>query len=68
MSLFDYTENGVNGGHQRCVQEQGISGERVFVDIVKDIKVRSSRVKVTFNPTDRVLRGKRQKRTQRRAS
>ena len=36
-------------------QNRTISGERVFVDVVKDIKVRSSRVKMTFNPTDRVL-------------
>ena len=36
-------------------QNRAISGKRVFVDIVKDIKVRSSRVRVTFNPTDRVL-------------
>ena len=36
-------------------QNRAISGERVFVDVVKDIKVRSSRVRVTFNPTDRVL-------------
>ena len=36
-------------------QNRAISGERVFVDVVKDIKVRSSRVKMTFNPTDRVL-------------
>ena len=38
------------------LQNRAISGKRVFVDIVKDIKVRSSRVRVTFNPTDRVLR------------
>ena len=37
------------------LQNRAISGKRVFVDIVKDIKVRSSRVRVTFNPTDRVL-------------
>ena len=37
-------------------QNRVISGKRVFVDIVKDIKVRSSRFRVTFNPTDRVLR------------
>ena len=36
-------------------QNRAISGERVFVDVVKDIKVRSSRVRVTFNPTDSVL-------------
>ena len=36
-------------------QNRAISGEKVFVDVVKDIKVRSSRVRVTFNPTDRVL-------------
>ena len=36
-------------------QNKTISGKRVFVDVVKDIKVRSSRVRVTFNPTDRVL-------------
>ena len=36
-------------------QNRAISGKRVFVDVVKDIKVRSSRVRVTFNPTDRVL-------------
>ena len=34
---------------------RAISGKRVFVDVVKDLKVRSSRVRVTFNPTDRVL-------------
>ena len=49
----------MNGGPQRCVPpEHGnrvISGKRVFVDVVKDLKVRSSRVRVTFNPTDRVL-------------
>ena len=49
----------MNGGPQRCVPpEHGnrvISGKRVFVDVVKDLKVRSSKVKVTFNPTDRVL-------------
>ena len=36
-------------------QNRAISGKRVFVDVVKDIKVRSSRVRVTFNPTERVL-------------
>ena len=36
-------------------QNKTISEKRVFVDVVKDIKVRSSRVRVTFNPTDRVL-------------
>ena len=36
-------------------QNRAVSGKRVFVDVVKDIKVRSSRVRVTFNPTDRVL-------------
>ena len=36
-------------------QNRAISGERVFVDVVKDLKVRSSRVRVTFNPTARVL-------------
>ena len=36
-------------------QNRAISGKRVFVDVVKDIKVRSSRVRVTFNTTDRVL-------------
>ena len=59
MRLILYTDNGVNGGPQRCVPpEHGnrvISGKRVFVDVVKDLKVRSSKVKVTFNPTDRVL-------------
>lgn len=30
-------------------------GKRVFLDVVKDSKVRSSRVRVTFNPTDRLL-------------
>ena len=38
------------------LQNRAVSGKRVFVDVVKDIKVRSSRVKMTFNPTDRVLR------------
>ena len=37
-------------------QNKTISGKRVFVDVVKDIKVRSSRVRVTFNPADRVLK------------
>ena len=37
------------------LQNSAIFGKRVFVDVVKDIKVRSSRVKMTFNPTDRVL-------------
>ena len=50
---------GVNGGHKRCVppehRNRAISGKRVFIDIVKDLKVRSSRVRVTFSPTDRVL-------------
>ena len=36
-------------------RNRAISGESVFVDVVKDLKVRSSRVRVTFNPTDRVL-------------
>ena len=36
-------------------QNRAVSGKRVFVDVVKDLKVRSSRVRVTFNPTDRVL-------------
>ena len=36
-------------------QNRAISGKRLFADVVKDLKVRSSRVKVTFNPTDRVL-------------
>ena len=37
------------------LQNSAIFGKRVFVDVVKDIKVRSSRVRVTFNPTERVL-------------
>lgn len=37
------------------LQNSAIFGKRVFVDVVKDLKVRSSRVRVTFNPTDRVL-------------
>ena len=37
-------------------QSRAVSGKRVFVDVVKDSKVRSSRVRVTFNPTDRLLR------------
>ena len=37
------------------LQNRAVSGKRVFVDVVKDIKVRSSRVRVTFNPTERVL-------------
>ena len=49
----------MNGGPKRCVppehRNRAISGESVFVDVVKDLKVRSSRVRVTFNPTDRVL-------------
>jgi len=36
-------------------RNRAISGQRVFVDVVKDLKVRSSRVRVTFNPTDRVF-------------
>ena len=36
-------------------RNRAISGQRVFVDVVKDLKVRSSRVRVTFNPADRVL-------------
>ena len=59
MRVILYTDNGVNGGPKRCVppehRNRAISGESVFVDVVKDLKVRSSRVKVTFNPTDRVL-------------
>ena len=55
----------MNGGPKICVPPEhgnrAISGQRVFV--VKDLKVRS-RVRVTFNPTDRVLirdeRGRRQ--------
>ena len=46
----------MNGGPKICVPPEhgnrAISGQRVFV--VKDLKVRS-RVRVTFNPTDRVL-------------
>ena len=34
-------------------RNRAISRKRVFVDVVKDLKVRSSRVRVTFNPTDR---------------
>ena len=46
----------MNGGHQRCVPaEQGRIWEKGLCDVVKDIKVRSSRVRVTFSPTDRVL-------------
>ena len=59
MRLILYTDNGVNGGPKRCVPPEhgnrAISVKRVFVDVVKDLKVRSSRVRVTFNPTDRVL-------------
>ena len=51
MRVILHTENGVNGGPQRCVPPEhgnrAISEKRVFVDIV-----RSSRVMVTFNPTD----------------
>ena len=60
MRIILYTDNGVNGGPKRWVppeHENGaISGKRVFVDVVKDLKVRSSRVRVTFNPADRVLK------------
>ena len=49
----------MNGGPKRCVppehRNRAISGKMVFIDVVKDLKVRSSRVRVTFNPTDRVL-------------
>lgn len=37
-------------------QNRAVSGKRVSVDVVKDSKVRSYRVRVTFNPTDRLLR------------
>ena len=37
-------------------RNRAISGKRVFIDVVKDLKVRSSRVRVTFNPADRVLK------------
>ena len=36
-------------------QNRAIFRKRVFVDVVKDSKVRLSRVRVTFNPTDRLL-------------
>ena len=36
-------------------RNRAISRKRVFVDVVKDLKVRSSRVRVTFNPINRVL-------------
>ena len=57
----------MNSGPKRCVPPEhgnrAVSGQRVFVDVVKDLKVRS-RVRVTVNPTDRVLirdeRGRRQ--------
>ena len=59
MRVILYTDNGVNGGPKRCAlpehRNRAISGKSVFVDVVKDLKVRSSRVRVTFNPTDRVL-------------
>ena len=46
----------MNGGTKDVSpQNRAISGKRHFVDVVKDIKVRSSRVRVTFNPTDSVL-------------
>ena len=58
ISINLYTDNGMNGGPKRCVPPEhgnrAVSGQRVFVDVVKDLKVRS-RVRVTFNPTDRVL-------------
>ena len=34
---------------------RALSGKRVFGDVVKDLKLRSSRVRVTFNPIKRVL-------------
>ena len=49
----------MNGGPKRCVPPEhgnrAISAKMVFVDVVKDLKVRSSRVRMTFNPTERVL-------------
>ena len=61
MRVILYTDNGVNGGPKRCVppppehRNRAISGKRVFVDVIKDLKLRSYRVMVTFNPADRVL-------------
>ena len=59
MRLILYTDNGVNGGPQRCVPpEHGnrvISGKRVFVDAFKDGEVRSSWVWVALNPISRFL-------------
>ena len=36
-------------------QNRAISGQKFFVDVVKDLNVSSCRVRVTFNPTDGVL-------------
>ena len=60
MSVILYTENGVNGGPKRCAPppeyvNRALSGKRLFGDVVKDLKLRSSRVRVTFNPINRVL-------------
>ena len=37
-------------------QNRAISGQKFFVDVAKDLNVSSCRVRVTFNPTDGVLR------------
>ena len=60
MSIILYTENRVNGGPKRCAPHpdhvnRALSGKRVFGDVVKDLKLSSSRVRVTFNPIKRVL-------------
>ena len=36
-------------------QNRAISGQKFFVDVVKDLNVSSRRVRVTFNQTDGVL-------------
>ena len=54
MRVILYTDNGLNGDPKRCVPPEHvnrtISGKRVFVDVVKDLEVRSSWVRVTLNP------------------
>ena len=60
MRVILYTGNGLNAGPKRCVPREHvnrtISGKRVFVYVVKDLEVRSSWVRVTLNPIERVLK------------
>ena len=59
MRIILCTDNGLNGGPKRCFPPEHMSrtifGKRVSVDVVKDLEVRLSWVRVALDPVGRFL-------------